>query len=598
MTFLEDAFLTILNMSITASYAAIAVIIARLLLKKAPKVFSYALWSIVLFRLIYPFSFSSAFSLLGLIHPLQTDKSLMQQYIPQDIGTMAAPTVDTGVDSVNAAINASLPAATPLTSVNPLQVWITLGTVIWLIGVAVLLIYVVISYLHLKNKISMATLVSDNIYETDLIHSPFVCGFMKPKIYLPLSLAGQEREYILCHEQTHIKRFDYLIKPVAYLALVFHWFNPLMWLCFSLMTKDMEMSCDERVMQRRSSEEVAGYSSSLLALATPKKTPSPSPLAFGEDNVKARIKNILNHKQPTLWVIITSTIAVVILAVVLISNPIKGFSIYEHPETFLGKNSLRAPAKVHIGDHISGEEYILTDANEIAQVTAIVEDMRIAKKEISKARGGRSDSRYSISYYDDINDSISEYRYTVHAAPVWVDNNVKPSFRFNLINQKDILKRLEEVFAGKDGKAVFKVDTLLKNKTQYIGDNSRVIALIDTLPLLKGVKRDSVELSTFNAPYGVTINYNLEDDSVQISEEQFLRNSVLLLALIDNAEEITHRGYWNNKLLSSTPFKFTYTRADAERIVGGDVRQFAENQESLAQLIEIVQIIKDDNERD
>lgn len=589
MGFFEDAFISILNMSITASYVAIAVIISRLLLKKAPKVFSYALWSIVLFRLICPFSFSSSFSLLGLIHPAQTGTS-PAQYIPQDIGMMAAPTVDTGVDSANTAFNSSLPAATPFASVNPMQIWITLGTLIWLIGAAVLLIYAVISYLRLKRQISIATLVSDNVYETDLIRSPFVCGFVKPKIYLPLSLAGHEREYILCHEQTHITRLDYLVKPVAFLALALHWFNPLMWLCFSLMTKDMEMSCDERVIQRTKGEEVTSYSGSLLALATHKKMPSPSPLAFGESNVKARINNILNYKKPAFWVIIASVIAVITLVVMLISNPIIGFSIYEHPETFLGANSLRAPAKVHIVDQNSGNEYMLTDANEIAQVTAIVDDMRVAKKEISKARGGKSDSRYSISYYDDINDSISEYRYTVHLAPVWTDNNVKPSFRFNLINQKDIFERLEEVFASKDGKAVYDVDFLIKNKTQYIGNHVKVGLLINGMPLPEGITRGTLELSTSKPPYGVIYHYNLNDDSIVISEEQFLRNSILLFALIDNAEEVTHLGHWNNKLLSSTPFRFTYTRADAERIVGGDVRQFAKSQESLDELIEIIQM--------
>lgn len=594
MGFFEETFITILNMSLTASYAAIAVIIARLLLKKAPKVFSYALWSIVLFRLICPFSFSAGFSLFGLLGPAQTGTSI-PQYIPQDIGMMGTPTVDTGVDNVNTVLNASLPAATPFASVNPMQALLTLGTLIWLTGAAVLFIYAVISYLRLQKQISMATLVSDNIYETDLFRSPFVCGFVRPKIYLPLSLTGQEREYILSHEQIHILRYDYLVKPVAFLSLVLHWFNPLLWLCFSLMTKDMEMSCDERVIQSSLGGQAADYSRSLLALATQKRIPGPSPLAFGESNVKARINNLLNYKKPAFWVVLVSVFAVILLAAALISNPLKGLSIYRHPETFLGENSLRTPAKVHIIDNTSGEEYTLTAAKEIAQITAIVEDMRIAEKEISKDRSGRLDSRYRIYYYADINDSPGEYRYIVHAAPVWIDNNVKPSYRFNLINQKDIYKRLEEVFAGKDGKAAYDMEYLMKNKTQYIGNNSKVVALIDALPLPEGITRSTVKLTTSQAPYGVTINYSMEDDSAQISEGQYLRNSLLLFALIENADEVAHIGHWNNKLLSSTPFRFTYTRGDADRIVGGDIRQFAENQDSLAELIEIISMLGADN---
>lgn len=593
MNFFEDAFISVLNMSTTASYAAIAVIIARLLLRRAPKVFSYSLWSIVLFRLICPFSFSSAFSLLGLLQSGQTPTS-KALYIPLKIGMMASPTIDTGIDSINAVVNTSLPPAAPYASINPLQVWITLGAHIWFIGTIVLLIYAMITYHRLKKQISMATLVSDNIYESDLIPSPFVCGFVKPKIYLPLCLTGQEREYVLRHEQTHIKRLDYLIKPLAFFALLLHWFNPLLWLCFALMTKDMEMSCDERVIQRSVKEEVSRYSSSLLALATHKKMPAPSPLAFGESNVKARINNILKYKKPAFWVITISIIAVICLAVALISNPIKGFSIYEHPNTFLGPKSLRTPAKVYITDNLNGEEYMLTNAKEIAQVTAIVEDMRLAKKEISKDRSGIPDNRYSIFYYADIDDSPADYRYIIHAAPVWIDNNVKPSFRFKLINQEDIYRRLEKVFAAKEQKSEYDIAILLENKTPYIGNNSKVVALIDTLPLPEGIIRETVKLYTSNAPYGVTINYRLKDDSIQISEEQFLRNSLLLFALIDNAEQINHHGYWNDKLLSSTPFRYSYTRADAERVVGGDIRQFAGSPKRLAELIQIVQMISAD----
>lgn len=478
MSFLEDTFISVLNMSITASYIAIAVIIARLLLKKAPRVFSYALWSIVLFRLLCPFSFSSAFSLMGLINPDQTGTSI--QYIRQDIGTMEIPKVNTGFDSLSGAINALLPAANPVASVNPMQIQIFLLTLVWLTGVAVLLIYAAIAYLRLKKQIGMATLVSDNIYETDRIRSPFVCGFVKPRIYLPAGLAADQREYILCHEQAHIRRLDYLVKLAAFLALALHWFNPLMWLCFTLMTKDMEMSCDEQVIRKAAGEEVTGYSSSLLALAASGRMPGPGPLAFGESNVKARIKNILDYKKPAFRVIATSVIAVLVLAVALTSNPIGGTAV-----------------------HGPSEE-------------------------------------------------------------------------------------------GKKGASAYDVEALMKNKTQYIGSNSRVVALIDALPLPEGVNRGVVQLATSEAPYGLTINYSLEDDSVRISEEQFLRNSMLLFALIDNVEVVNHQGHWKNKSLSSIPFTFTYTRADAEKVVNGDVRQFALDKERLAELIDILQLLKED----
>lgn len=591
MSLLENALITVLNMSITATYTAIAVIFARMMLHKAPKVFSYALWSVVFFRLVCPFSFSAAFSLLGLIYPAPTGSPAMV-YLPHDTGMQAAPKIDTGMSTMPAAFNASLPAATPLAGANPMQVWLTIGTLVWLSGIAVLLIYAATSYLRLKKQIRTATLVAANVYETDLIRTPFVCGLVKPKIYLPLNLTGREREYILCHERTHIQRLDYLVKPVAFFALALHWFNPVMWLCYALMTKDMEMSCDERVIHQTAGAGVTDYSGTLLALATRKNLSGPSPLAFGESNVKARIKNILKYQKPALWVIAAATAAVIILAVVLTANPLQGVSIYEHPDTFLGQNSVRAPAMVRIIDHRSGEAYLLTEANEIAPVTAIVEDMRISRKEMDQARGGSSGSRYTIFYYDRIHDSLTEYSYAVHAAPVWIDNNVKPSYRYRLMNQEDIFRRLAEVLAGQTGEAAYDVDSLMKNKTRYIGDNSRVVALIDALPLPPGVTRGTVALATAKPPYGVTIHYSLAEGAAPISEEQFLRNSVLLFALIDNADTVQHIGYWPNQLLSSNPFRFTYTRADAEKIVGGDVRQFAKDQASLAELTEIVQMLR------
>lgn len=611
LDFWSNTFITVLNMSITASYVASAILLARLLLKKTPKVFSYVLWSVVLFRLLCPVSFSTPFSLLGLAHPttqsdLSTFQYIPQQYIPQEIGMMPVPTVDTGIDSIDT---------------NPLQIWLALGTLVWLTGMGALLIYAAISYYRLKKQIGTATLVSANyldpsncghyaqkiagnltshVYETDRIRSPFVCGFIQPKIYLPLSLSPSEREYILCHEMTHIGRRDYLLKPLAFLALVLHWFNPLMWLCFALMTKDMEMSCDERVIREISGDRnITGYGSSLLALATPKKMPSPIPLAFGESNVKTRIKNILHYQKPAFGVIIAAIIAVICLAIALLSNPFNGFSIYEHPETkpFISPTSLQNPAKLYIVDWQSEKEYLLTDAKQIAQVTTIIEDMRLAKKQISKARGGKSDSRYSISYYDDVNHDIEDYRFTIHVTPVWIDNNVKPTYRFNLLNEKKILERLATVITDIESKNTNGYDLafLLKNKTPYLGNHIKVGALLNGMPLPAGVTRDILELSTSQRPYRVTYRYILTDDAIKVSEEQFWRNSLLLFALIDNVDEITHLGYWQNKALSSTPFRFSYTRANAEKIAGGDIRQFAENEEKLAELIEIVQNLDSTN---
>ena len=595
MELLKSVFLSVLNMSVTASLVAVAVIIARLPLKKSPKVFSYALWSAVLFRLVCPFSFSSRLSLLGFM-PSSQAGSAPARYIPEDAGMIKLPLVDIAFKRINAAFSSSIPpAAAPLSKLNPMDILIFLGALIWLTGMAVMLVYAAIAYLRLKRRISTATLVSENIYESDLIRSPFVFGFVKPKIYLPLSLTGEEREYILLHEKTHIQRLDYIVKLVAFLVLALHWFNPIMWLCFSLMTRDMEMSCDERVIQKTSGLKVTSYSRSLLALASQKKMPAPGPLAFGESNVKARIKNLLDYKKPAFWLIITSIAIVAVLTVMLVSNPVRGINILEHPESFLGEKILRSTSKVRIVDNATGEEYILTDANKIGQVTAIIEKMRISKKEISRSRNQEHDSRYSIFLYYDTDDANEEYNCVVHIDPVWVDNNVKPSLRFNLVNRKETLSRLEDLIADIIRRTSYDVKFLMENKTQYVGNHVKVGSLLNGMPLPEGVTRGILELLTSEPPYGVIYHYELTDDTIEVGEEQFLRNSVLLFALIDNVDEITHLGHWSNKSLSSTPFKYTYTRADIEKIVGGDVRQFAVSEEKLKELIEIVQMMESDS---
>ena len=199
--FLQELFVNVVNMSITASYVILFVLVARLFLKKAPKIFSYSLWAVVLFRLICPFSFSSAFSLLQTVG----SSSGKMEYIPSDIGIMAQPQVNTEMNVVNSAINTSLPAAIPYNSANPMKIVLSVLSVIWALGIVLLLLYSVISYLMLKHKVQTAILVKDNIFRSENISSPFVLGFIKPKIYLPSTLKETEQSYILKHEQIHIK---------------------------------------------------------------------------------------------------------------------------------------------------------------------------------------------------------------------------------------------------------------------------------------------------------------------------------------------------------------------------------------------------------
>ncbi|MDR3287948.1 MAG: M56 family metallopeptidase [Peptococcaceae bacterium] len=303
---MDKLFLSLLNMSLTASFVIVVVVTARFVFRHlhAPKVVAYALWAVVLFNLLCPFKPSSVFSL----NPLKPAP------IPLDIGMQTAPRLDSGVTVLNNAVSAVLPAAIPAASANPLQAWTEVGAYLWAFGVTALLIYAAASYVLLKRKLRFATKQEDGVYETDHIRSPFVLGFVLPKIYLPVSLADADLSYVLCHERTHVKRRDYLVKPVAYLALALHWYNPLVWLAYFLLNADMEMSCDERVLRELGGEVKTVYSTALLNLAAGRRLVGLSPLAFGEGSVKERVKNVMNFKKRSRAVIVAAVALVAVLS--------------------------------------------------------------------------------------------------------------------------------------------------------------------------------------------------------------------------------------------------------------------------------------------
>ena len=316
----------LLNMSLTAGVAIVFVMLLRLLLKKAPKVFSYALWAIVLFRLLCPVSVESGFSLYNLIDaPAKEAGALTSaiEYVPEDIVHTEYPTVVLPVPGVSEVINDALPQGREQQVADPMEAPMSIATYVWMAGVLVLVIYSIVSYIRLHRKLRVTVPLRDNIYIADDIRSPFVIGLIRPKIYLPCSISEHEQEYVILHEQHHIKRLDHIIKLIAFAALCVHWFNPLVWAAFILASKDMEMSCDEAVLRKLGENIRADYSASLLSLATGRRIISGTPLAFGEGDAKSRIKNLLHWKKPALWIIIVALAACIVLAVCLTTNPAK-----------------------------------------------------------------------------------------------------------------------------------------------------------------------------------------------------------------------------------------------------------------------------------
>lgn len=319
---LQKIFILILNMSLTASVMILAVIFSRLLLKKAPRIFSYALWTVVLFRLLCPVSFSLPVSLLGALQNEPAVEGRME-YIAEDIGYWEKPAVALPVPGVSDAVNEMLPAENREASVNPMQIYMMAGAYVWLLGVMSMGIYSMLSFRRFRRYLGDAVQEKENIYRFRKKGSPFVCGLLHPRIYLPEKMKEEEESYILLHEQIHIKRGDAVFRLLAYLALLLHWFNPLVWAAFLLSGRDMEMSCDEAVIRKLGSKVKKEYSASLLNMAAGGRIVKGIPLAFGESDTGSRVKNVLQYKRPAGLFVGGAALLSAVLFVAFLANPAK-----------------------------------------------------------------------------------------------------------------------------------------------------------------------------------------------------------------------------------------------------------------------------------
>jgi len=307
-------FLKLLNLSISASWLVLAVLALRLISKRSPKWMNVLLWGIVALRLMLPFSIESA---LSLIPSAETVSPAVVQFDP-------APTITSGVSVIDNAVNPSLSgrfAAAPLASVNPLYVWTYLAGWVWLIGLGAMLLYALASYLRLRRRVSVSLPIQDHIYLCDAISSPFILGVVKPRIYLPSTLDEIQQQNVLAHEHAHLARHDHWWKPLGFALLAVYWFNPVLWLAYALLCRDIELACDERVIRTMDESAVKTYSTVLLACSMPRKAVITCPLAFGEVGVKERVKNALHYKKPAFWVVAASVAVCVVVAVCFLTNP-------------------------------------------------------------------------------------------------------------------------------------------------------------------------------------------------------------------------------------------------------------------------------------
>ena len=309
---MAEIFQKALNMSIAAGWLILAVIALRLLLRRAPKRFRLLLWAVVGLRLALPWSIESALSLIP-----------SAQTLPEGIMLERAPVLDTGISALNGAINPGFTAAfTPElgASANPLQVLLPIAAAFWMLGAAAMLLWALVSWLRLRKRVREAVRLEENVYECE-IASPFVLGLFRPRIYLPFSLENGERELVLAHERAHITAGDHIIKPLGWLLLAAHWYNPLVWLAYALFCRDIELACDERVVRGLSLSDRADYSQALLDLSRPRGGVRACPLAFGESSVKWRVKSVLSYKKPAFWLVLLAVVVCVGAAVCFLTDP-------------------------------------------------------------------------------------------------------------------------------------------------------------------------------------------------------------------------------------------------------------------------------------
>jgi len=358
---MDDVFLKIMNLSISASWLILAVLVLRVVLKKAPKWVMPLLWGVVALRLVCLFSIESALSLIP-----------SAETIPSEIVTETREPVLYEQATLDIVTNPTLPSAAEVpvgVSRQQAQVDFNIYSVLWLAGMAALLVHALVSAGKLKKKLATAILLRDNIYESEFVDSPFVFGVIKPKIYLPMHMDEGTAAYVIAHEHAPLARRDHWWKVLGYLVLALHWFNPLVWVAYILFCRDIELACDEKVVKGLDGAARADYSQALLSCAAPGRAVAACPLAFGEGNIKTRVKSALHYKKPAFWVAAAAVLAVVIMAVCFLTNPRSDIDA----ETLLGTSRGEITRiSVKMGEADSGEEYRMS-TEEIKTVLSLLD---------------------------------------------------------------------------------------------------------------------------------------------------------------------------------------------------------------------------------
>ena len=535
-----DGFLhTLLTMSLTAAIAAGVVMLLRLLLKRVPRWITCLLWAVVLLRMVCPVGFSLPVSLMP---ETVSSGAYIERVLPQQAQASAAEaqaTAPTPATTTQTPVTRETTAVTPAAQQPTGPDRDTVLTILWAAGGIACFAWGAVSYLRLRLKIADAILIEKNVYETDQIDSPFVCGFFRPRIYLPVGLAEPDRRYVLLHEQAHIRRRDYLTKPVAYVALCFHWFNPVLWLSYHLFGRDIETATDQAVIRSFGRTDTAGYAAALLHLGHKPSFPQAVPLAFGEENPKHRIRSVLSYKKPAFWVILIAVVACVVLGVLLLSNRTQA------QEITLDGQTVRQASMVDVlsvADNRVSSDLPLTDLPLLVplsdELTREVTDL------INQAEQGEETT---VSDAEDLpdktivfstpNGDIYQLRNESGSFSLW-RNTIDGDCHRRTLTFQD--QRIETWLADAAAYvSVGRADDLYQLRTPYVGNNVAVANVVGSFQLNEVLGPYTIELQTSQEPYGILLHLE-QDLSSGITERYLKEVSSLILALIDNAGYVAY----------------------------------------------------------
>ncbi len=533
---MNELFISVVNMSISASWIVLAVLLFRVIFRKAPKWISVLLWGFVAIRLICPFSVESALSLLPSGETINRELALN------------IPVIDSGIafidNTVNPIISDATVALEPEKEINAFQFIMPYLAGVWYIGAAVMMIYAAGSFIRLKMKIGTAVRMSGNIFQSENASSPFVLGIIRPRIYLPFSIKVEDINFVVAHEKAHISRKDYIWKPLGFLLLTIHWFNPLVWLGYILLCRDIELACDERVVDKLSVNQRADYSQALLNCSINKRLIAACPIAFGEIGVGDRVKSVLKYKRPSVMLVASAMVVCVIVAICFLTNP-ESVRLRNMEQLNLDYSEYKT-VSAHIYDEGENRFIENVDPEELEQLL----DLRISGNEVSMSRSEERDKAHTVVLISQPEENIStsffeetRIHFSSDFKSVWLDTGVKPTLSYRVINPR----KARECFEGMseaDKDIITDVEAKLSyaNWTQsnefYMGALNRMKFALSSMMHLPIYKFDNEqELEQFKDTYSSTFTMDAGWDEVpsfnetteSYKEEFFKENSLLLV---------------------------------------------------------------------